>query len=169
MLNPASPLARLLKAPMRPGTVVWLGIRPARRQDMVAVRSLTLDPAWGVTGDHYGGSTGVRQVTLIADFDLGAVARCVGLDAVAPERMRRNIVVGGINLHALKGWRFRVGGAVLEATGDCHPCSRMEETLGVGGYNAVRGHGGITARVVTAGEVHPGNAVDRLDEATPVR
>jgi MOSC domain-containing protein YiiM len=27
----------------------------------------------------------------------------------------------------------------------------MEETFGAGGYNAVRGHGGINARVVTPG------------------
>ena len=67
--------------------------------------------------------------------------------------LRRNLVVKGLNLLALKDKRFAVGQAELEYTGQCHPCSRMEELLGPGGYNAVRGHGGITARVLTAGQI----------------
>ena len=165
MFSPGSPLARLLGAPMRPGVVRWLGTRLARHGTMETAERLVLAPAFGIEGDHYrGATTRQRQVTLIADTDLEAIGRCLGL-AVTPEHLRRNIVVAGVNLHALKGWRFRVGGAVLEATGACHPCSRMEETLGVGGYNAVRGHGGITARVTGAGVARLGDALERLDQA----
>jgi MOSC domain-containing protein YiiM len=71
--------------------------------------------------------------------------------------LRRNIVVSGINLLALKDKQFRVGGAVLAFSGLCHPCSKMERELGPGGYNAMRGHGGITARVVSAGSVSLGD------------
>jgi MOSC domain-containing protein YiiM len=78
---------------------------------------------------------------------------------VVPEQLRRNVVVSGLNLLALKDRSFRLGTALLEMTGDCHPCSRMEEAFGPGGYNAVRGHGGITARVLEGGEVRVG---DRL-------
>lgn len=71
-------------------------------------------------------------------------------------------MVEGINLLGLKGRAFRIGEAVLEATGECHPCSRMEETFGVGGYNAVRGLGGLTTRVTEGGVVRIGDPVVRL-------
>ena len=163
-LDPASPLARLLDAPMRPGRVVWIGLRPVRRAPMQAVETAVLDGEQGVIGDHYSSRTGgARHLTLIQAEHLSAIAAHLGLDAVAPEQLRRNIVVAGINLAALKGRRFMLGSAVLDATGECHPCSRMEEILGPGGYNAVRGHGGITARVVFGGTLRLGNAVVRAD------
>jgi MOSC domain-containing protein YiiM len=165
-LNPDSPLGRLLTAPMRPGIVTWIGLRPARRQKLVPVSHADLDPENGLIGDHYQGRTNrARQVTLIQAEHLAAIAAYLGLDPIEPDRLRRNIVVAGINLHALKGRSFRLGSALLTATGECHPCSRMEEILGPGGYNAVRGHGGITALVLRAGQVHLGDAIERADDA----
>lgn len=150
---------------MRPGVVTWLGLRPGRREPMLPVAAAVLHPEDGLVGDRYRSTTNrARQVTLIQAEHLDAIAGHLGLTGLEPERLRRNVVVRGINLHALKGGRLRLGTAVLEATGECHPCSRMEETLGAGGYNAVRGHGGITARVIAAGEVRVGDAVSRLDE-----
>jgi MOSC domain-containing protein YiiM len=164
MLNPSSPLARLLDAPMRPGVVRWIGLRPARQAPMRAMTQAELDPVHGLAGDHYRAAySGKRQVTLIGDLDLVAIGHCLGLEQVDADQIRRNIVVRGLNLHALRGRRFRLGSAVLEATGDCHPCSRMEDIFGPGGYNAVRGHGGITARIVSAGIVRLDDAICRVE------
>jgi MOSC domain-containing protein YiiM len=73
--------------------------------------------------------------------------------------LRRNIVVSGINLLALKNRQFYVGNALMEHTGSCDPCSKMERDLGPGAYNAMRGHGGITARVLEEGEIVVGGEV----------
>jgi MOSC domain-containing protein YiiM len=161
-LNPDSPLARLMDSQMQPGRVAWIGLRPERRTPMLAVDTARLTLEDGLVGDRYrskGART--RQVSLIAVENLVAIKSFMALQVVVPEQLRRNIVVSGVNLLALKGRRFRIGSALLEYTGECHPCSRMEETLGEGGYNAVRGHGGITARVVESGEVQLGDPVSR--------
>jgi MOSC domain-containing protein YiiM len=141
------------------GRVEWIGVRPDRRETPRAVNEATIDPEAGLAGDHYRGSSKQRQVTLIQAEHLAGVAAMLGREAIDPALTRRNIVVSGINLLAFSERRFRLGEVVLEMTGPCHPCSRMEENLGPGGYNAMRGHGGITAKVVSGGHVRVGDAV----------
>jgi MOSC domain-containing protein YiiM len=165
MLNPSSSLAKLLDAPLRPGRLVWIGLRPARREAMRAVDEARLETGRGLVGDRYAKLGGNRQVTLIEAEALAAIASHLGVAEVSPDLVRRNLVTQGVNLLALKERRFRVGEAVLETSGECHPCSRMEENLGVGGYNAVRGLGGITARVVSGGLIRLGDPIERLDRA----
>jgi MOSC domain-containing protein YiiM len=162
--SPQSPLGRLLADPMRPGRLEWIGLRPGRRIPAEPRASVKLTAGRGIDGDRYDTNRdGPRQVTLIAVEDMAAIAAFLGLPEVAPEFLRRNLVTRGINLLALKDRRFRVGATLLEGSGECAPCSRMVETLGPGGYNAVRGHGGITARVVQGGTIHIGDTVERAD------
>lgn len=159
---PGSMLARLLDGPVGEGRVAWLGLRPARREPLRTAEEVLAEEGIGLRSDRYGRAGGGRQVTLMTEEHLAAIGSYLGGAPAAPERLRRNIVVRGLNLLALKDRRFRVGGALLEWSGECHPCSRMNEELGPGGYNAVRGHGGITARVLEGGAIRIGDAVSRV-------
>ena len=141
------------------GKLRWIGIRPERKAPMVELTDVAAIAGRGLQGDRYSGKNGKRQVTLIQGEHLTAIASFLGQDNVAPALLRRNLVVTGINLIALKDKQFRVGGALLEYTGLCHPCSAMEATFGAGGYNAVRGHGGITARIIETGIIAVGDLV----------
>lgn len=152
------PIATLTSRFPRPGRLEWIGLRPARREPIEAVARAQIEGR-GLVGDHAPG--GRRAVTLIQAEHLPVVAALAGR-AVEPAVLRRNLVVGGVNLAALRGRRLRVGAATVELTGPCPPCSRMEEALGEGGYNAVRGHGGWYAAIVEEGAVALG------DPAVPV-
>ena len=127
---------------------------------MQAVAEVVAEPGVGLIGDRFHGTTNSkRQVTLMQAEHLTAVASMLHQEAIQPMLLRRNLVIEGINLLALKDQRFQIGQAVLQMTGLCHPCSKMEKVLGPGGYNALRGHGGITARVLVGGRMKIGDSV----------
>ena len=119
----------------------------------------------GLQGDHTTRPSD-RSITLIQKEHLPVIASLCGRENVFPEELRRNLVVSGINLLALKDRQFSIGEVILEGTGICAPCSRMEETLGNGGYNAMRGHGGITAKIIKTGTIALDDAVTPLTRIT---
>ena len=136
----------------------------AGRVEAIVVRGAPRDPARtisatqaragiGLADDRLGkkgeSELSTRQVTLVQAEHLPVIAHLAQLDGV----------VSGINLLALRNARVQVGDAVLEIVGPCAPCSRMETEVGAGAYAAMRGHGGMTARVITSGAISVGDVV----------
>ena len=143
------------------GRIDWIGVRGARREPLVARPGAQILHA-GLEGDH--ARPGKRAVTLIQAEHLPAIAAYLGRSEVRADELRRNILVSGLNLAALKGRALQIGDACLRITTICAPCSRMEETFGPGGYSAVRGHGGWCAEVLEPGRIVLGDAVLPLAE-----
>lgn len=144
----------------RAGRVSWIGLRPARDVPMREVASVEALSGRGLVGDRYAGGSGKRGVTLIQSEHLPVIAALSGHDRVAAATLRRNLLVEGIPVAALKGHRFRIGEVLLEGTDDCDPCSRMEAALGPGAYNAMRGMGGLCARIIEGGHLRVGDRVE---------
>ncbi len=135
----------------RAGRLEWIGLRPAKRAALISVDVARAIAGAGLEGDHYSGRSGNRGITLLQAEHLPVIAALAGIEEMAPKTLRRNLLVSGINLAALKDQRFQIGEVVLEGASIAHPCSRMEEVLGPGGFNAMRGHGGLCARVIQGG------------------
>ncbi|MDW3223042.1 MAG: MOSC domain-containing protein [Paracoccaceae bacterium] len=138
------------------GTVSWIGVRSQRRAAVLPVSRVEVTRN-GLAGDH--GASEKRAVTMMQREHLAAIGAMLGRGEVAAADLRRNLVIERINLAALKGKRVQIGDVVLELTGICAPCSRMEEILGHGGYSAMRGHGGWCARVLEPGYLDVGDMV----------
>ncbi len=141
--------------------VEWIGISPGNRQPIEPRDEVIVAVGTGVEGDYHSKKKpgGDRQVTLIQAEHFAVIAANTGRDSVSPELFRRNIVVRGIELAPLIGRRFRLGEALLEGTGPCTPCSRMDENLGAGGRLAMSGLGGLTAVVIEPGRIRRGDLV----------
>ena len=150
-----TPLAEIMSRHAQAGRLAAIGLREARRADMQFVDSAVVTES-GLAGDH--GRPGKRAVTLIQAEHLPVIASLVGHGVTASD-LRRNLVISGINLAALRKGAVRIGDVVLTVEGPCPPCSRMEEVLGHGGYNAVRGHGGWYASVAQPGTLRIGDGV----------
>ena len=156
------------------GRLQAIVLRPARGQPAQHVEQTTALPGRGLEGDRSTGKatpvaathSGKRQVTLLQAEHLPLIARWTGRAALDAALLRRNLVVSGLNLLSARSpfadqpVVLHIGAdVVLQLTGPCDPCSKMETLLGAGGYNAMRGHGGLTARVLQGGVLRVGDAV----------
>jgi len=145
------------------GELMWIGLRPSKGEPMIMVDEVLADTRSGLIGDRYNGNSGRRQVTLF-QYEHLAVLESMLSQSIAPEILRRNLLIKGANLLALKNCKFKIGLAIFQMTGLCHPCSKMEKTLGPGGYNSMRGHGGINAQVLQGGIIRLGDQVTILKD-----
>lgn len=169
-MQPMKTIRDLNQPPFVEGRIEAIVVRGASREPARRIDATAALAGIGLADDRLGlrgeSELSTRQVTLIQAEHLPAVAALAGLALVDPALLRRNLVVSGLNLLAARSlFRdqplvLRIGADVLlQITGPCEPCSRMEEVLGPGGYNAMRGHGGVTARVLAGGTLRLGDAV----------
>lgn len=154
---------RDLTIPKSIGRVEAIVVRAGSRAPARTVQSTEARAKIGLADDRLGqrgeSELSTRQVTLIQAEHLPVIAQLAGVAHADPVALRRNLVISGINLSALRNVRIRVGAALLELTGPCHPCSRMEEAIGSGGMAAMRGHGGMCSRVLEGGPIRVGDRV----------
>ncbi len=143
------------------GRLRWIGLRPGHKQEMLSVESTQAIARLGLEGDHRCLKTpdSGRQVTIISTEFIRTIETYSGLPHIDPSLLRRNLVVSGINLNALRHQQFCIGDALFEATALCHPCVRMDQTLGRGGAAAMLGYGGLCAKVLESGEIRIGDLV----------
>ena len=144
------------------GSVVSIQICVGHREPMKSVESADLVAGYGIEGDRHATSRGPRtrrQVLLMDVETLGAF----GLEG---GQTRENVTTKGIDLHALPaGARVALGGeAVVEITGFCDPCGRMDE-LRDGLREAMVDRRGMLATVVEGGGVRVGDYARALEGA----
>jgi MOSC domain-containing protein YiiM len=142
-------------------------LAPEGGTQMQSVEVATALEGCGLEGDRYCAGTGhwsrfgrVCDVTFIAGEDLDDIERDTGVGVMNGEH-RRNVVTRGINLNTLRrGQRFRVGEVVFEYRGTRSVCRYIERLTEPGMTQALKGRGGICARVTESGTVRVGDKIE---------
>jgi MOSC domain-containing protein YiiM len=147
-------------------------LAPEGGAQMKGVQAATALEGCGLEGDRYCAGTGhwsrfgrVCEVTFIAAEDLHNIERETGVSVKNGEH-RRNVVTRGISLNGLRrGEWFRVGEAVFEYRGPRSVCRYIERLTEPGMTQALKGRGGICARVIENGTVRGGDEIEVLQPA----
>ena len=137
------------------GKVEWIGIRSERKAPVTSKNAVNVNIESGIEGDHPANAN--RQVTIISKEYLEDVSASLGIGTIDPHATRRNILISGLEFDNLENATIRLGSVLLEITGPCRPCIRMDENLGEGGRRAMEGKGGWTTRVLESGDIKVGD------------
>ncbi|MCU1412581.1 MAG: molybdenum cofactor biosysynthesis protein [Rhodoglobus sp.] len=124
--------------------------------------SIEVRAGLGIVGDRYFGQRAHRtaSVTVMAVESVERIG--IGLD---PAETRRNIIVRGLDIDAMRGEDFELGGILFRAHRPANPCAWMDVALAPGAFRALRGRGGMRCEPLTSGTLHLGPAVARTVRA----
>lgn len=80
----------------------------------------------------------------------------LGIDDRAPSVFRRNVLTRGVDLNALIGQEFTWQGVRFAGSEECRPCYWMDTAFADGAHEALKGHGGLRARILSDGVLRRG-------------
>ena len=140
--------------------VVGLQTCEASRAPMKIQNQLNANINYGFVGDRHAKENGKRQILILDKEILDRFDLPVGA-------LRENITVENAAVQQMeKGTRISLGSEViLEITGDCPPCSRMDE-IREGLQDQLVGQRGVLARVIEGGTVRTGESISLIGQST---
>lgn len=125
-------------------------IRQVAEIECVAGRGIRGDRFFDYKQDYKG------QVTFFSSEVFEDVCRALATGPKSPGVTRRNVITEGADLNALIGKRFTIQGVEFEGVCECTPCYWMDRAIAPGAEDALKGRGGLRARILSSGTLHTG-------------
>jgi MOSC domain-containing protein YiiM len=129
--------------------------QPASAHPLVAVESVECVAGHGLVGDRFFDFKDdyKGQVTFFSAEVFEAVCAGIGVTGKYPGLTRRNAITRGVDLNTLIGEEFEVQGVRFLGVAECAPCYWMDQAIGPGAEAAMKGRGGLRARILTSGRI----------------
>lgn len=127
--------------------------RPPGTHEVLEVDAVECVAGGGLRGDRFfsPGKGHKGQVTFFAHETYERLREELGIFDRGPGVFRRNIITRGADLGALIGREFEIQGVRFAGVEECKPCYWMNHAFGPGAEDALRGRGGLRARILTDG------------------
>ncbi len=134
--------------------------KTAADQPMLEVPKIECVAGSGIRGDRYFDHKPnyKGQITFFALETHDWLAEQLGIQGKEPIVYRRNVITLGVDLDTLIGREFEVQGVRFEGTEEARPCLWMNHAFGPGAEKALRGRGGLRARVLSDGFIESSGA-----------
>jgi MOSC domain-containing protein YiiM len=142
------------------GTVEQIAVAAEPRAMPALVPSVRAQAGHGVAGEYHWSATPEtgQSLTLIAAEALEGLREDTGIE-LSHEASRRNVLTRGIDLNALVGRRFTLGGVECVGTELCEPCNTLAKLTERGVLRGLVHRGGLRADILTGGEIAVGDPV----------
>ena len=132
--------------------------QPAGAHPTVEVVEVECVAGKGLTGDRFFNfkENYKGQVTFFSADVFDEICQQLGVRGKVAGVTRRNVITRGADLNALIGKQFAVQGVLFEGVSECTPCHWMDDAIAPGAESALRGRGGLRARILTDGKLRAG-------------
>lgn len=91
------------------------------------------------------------QITFFSDEVYRSLCDEFEIRDKLPSVFRRNVIVQGAGLNSLVGQEFELQGIRFAGVEECKPCYWMDQAFCPGAEHALKGRGGLRARILTSG------------------
>jgi MOSC domain-containing protein len=144
------------------GTVAAILVAPAAEAPLARVEEARALAGRGLEGDRYAAGAGTFTAPGLG-YELTLVEAEVLDEIELPwEDARRNVVTSGIELNALVGRRFRIGGVDCVGRRLAEPCAHLERLARPGLLRPLVHRGGLRADILVDGLIAVGDPVSAL-------
>lgn len=120
----------------------------------------------GIKGDRYFGfkEDFKGQITF---FDFAVLQKLAASDLISHDqvdasKLRRNVLVEGLDLNELIGKNFQIGEVSFYGMEECAPCYWMDQAIALGTEIFLQGRGGLRAKITNSGTLHLGQTSCRI-------
>jgi MOSC domain-containing protein YiiM len=131
---------------------------PAGQAPMIEVDSVECVASQGLKGDRfYGFKEDYKgQVTFFAHEVYERLCEQFQVMDAEPSVFRRNIITQGADLNTLIGQEFEIQGVRFLGTQESAPCHWMNQAFAEGAETAMKGNGGLRAKILSGGVLKKG-------------
>lgn len=131
--------------------------RPAGDHPIERVLRIECVAGRGIRNDRYFDcEPDYKQITFFAEETFEALQDQFDLEGKSTADVRRNVITRGLDLASLIGREFEVQGIHFEGVEESRPCYWMDQALCDGAMEALKGRGGLRARILSSGELTVG-------------